>query len=257
MAWRRPPKKGEEEVVSGAPPPSTTPVADSLVEAQRDADLAFWSSLAKARRFDDAKALLPIMAEKHKGHPSFVKTKLDLFIAAAEWRLAAEAAEELIALLDPSSIVAFFGVPRAQPQDGDEPTPEQESVSAEVKKKEKLRESLISALLARAQALSEIVLAGPVDDATKAAFLKSMEEVRKWQPLKEETKHWRLLAAEMRLKGRIGAAIKLLKKQIGNSIERPPRSMLVDLLKEIKWEHWVDQWERRLIASYPKNFVPF
>jgi len=114
---------------------------------------------------------------------------------------------------------------------------------------------LTGAYQSKAEALLDLYLLTHNND-DKEAFLKVVTDLNKWSknnvdiPLK-------LQVYQEKLKGNLGAALKLLKKKAEGGNDKETNSLMIEIFNELGWYHWSLNKSQLEIIQFPQDYALF
>jgi len=124
-----------------------------------------------------------------------------------------------------------------------------------VKQNDKLKETLAKALRTKAEAQLEMYLAEN-NEHHKEVFLNTATELNKWNKNNADAP-LKIQVYQEKLKGNLGAALKILKKKLESGNDQESIALMIDIFKELGWNHWVENKKTWLIIQYPNDYPLF
>jgi len=124
-----------------------------------------------------------------------------------------------------------------------------------VKQNDKLKEALTKALLTKAEALLDMYLAVP-NEEHKERFLHTAAELNKWNKNIADT-HLKIQVYQEKLKGNLGAALKIIKKKLEGSNDQEATMLLVNIFETLGWHHWAHNKKMWLLIQFPNDYPLF
>jgi len=222
---------------------------ENFEETLREHSVDYVNFLIKKEKFELAQSLIESLLPKYSKSLPLLKENVHLAEKLAEagkgdHSAVVKASDMALALIDSNALALHFG------------TRHEEDESKADKLMENQKEVLTSVLHNKAKALLAIHKAKQ-DADSKQAFFAAVSELNKWAKVSEDTKYALEYIASERLKGNLANAIKAAKKRFGNNGEKEMHVLIMDLLKELGWKHWLDHHEERTLTLFPNLYTPF
>jgi tripeptidyl-peptidase-2 len=204
------------------------------------------TNLVSKKKLDHAKAILEENLKKYPEFLPLLKANVTYHSKEAEtsknYGAVAHAADMLISKIDENELAKFFGL-------------KHEEEGNVVKTFEKSKGMLTGAYQSKAEALLDLYLLTHNND-DKEAFLKVVNDLNKWSknnvdiPLK-------LQVYQEKLKGNLGAALKLLKKKAESGNDKETTLLMIEIFNELGWYHWSQNKSQLDIIQFPQDFALF
>jgi len=206
----------------------------------------FISALIGRKKLDQARVLLDDNLKLYPDFLPLLKTNVNYFCREAETNknfvAVVKAADLLISHIDENDLATFFGLKHEEDQNL-------------VKAKDLLKQMLTSTYQQKAEALLELYqVSHEAND--KEAFFKAFGDLNKWTKNNVEIPN-KLQVNYERLKGNLGAALKLLKKRAETANDKETNAEMVEIFKELGWHHWVQNKSQSQIIQFPHDFALF
>ncbi|MBW3543017.1 MAG: tripeptidyl peptidase II, partial [Planctomycetes bacterium] len=247
----------------GASEPSSTDSSSDKASSLEDKLLAARVEHLKTLSKDDQAAQFDKLAEEiledHPQHLPVLVARLHRLDSEdqREERLPeiVAAADAVIAAVKPEELATHYGTRI------DENDPE---AVKERKALDERREILIDALYRKGRGLGymelpEVVKKRPIADpaAHDKAFEDTFGELSRWVD-PEDREYFLLTVRRERRKERFGRALELLNRHIPDA---PPNRWYIkkrrDVFEALKWPHWRELEQSRLLGRFPKDYEPF
>jgi len=203
-------------------------------------------NLVTKKKLDHAKVLLEENLKKYPEFLPLLKANITYHSKEAEtsknYGAVVQAADILISKIDENELAKFFGL-------------KHEEEGNVVKTFEKSKGMLTGAYQSKAEALLDLYLLTHNND-DKEAFLKVVTDLNKWSknnvdiPLK-------LQVYQEKLKGNLGAALKLLKKKAEGGNDKETNSLMIEIFNELGWAHWSLNKSQLEIIQFPQDYALF
>jgi len=218
---------------------------ENYAESIRQHVVDYISFLVKKQKFDLAKSLMEDALKTHTDYLPLLKLNVHYLAKVAEegkgdHSAVIVAADRLISRIDANELALFYGTRH-----------EEEDKSHDTKK-----EMLLTAL--RHKAKSQLAIYKiKKNEEVKQAFFGTIAEINKWAKVSEENKYAAEYIASERLRGNLGAALKAIKKRIGNSSEKEVHQEMMDVLGELGWAHWQENYQSKMPTFFPPSYTLF
>jgi len=167
----------------------------------------------------------------------FVELKVRIFANLKEYEKVVECADKVVSMIDADKIAKYFGK---------KPTEEEKKTLGESMEKD--RAALLSALVAKAKALMEIIkkansgiggLKGTPKE-TSDAFNKALDDYKQWADEKSNKKDLGLLQTfKILLQGHYGKALKAITDSLGaNPLDKALMKQQTEIFISLGWTDW-------------------
>jgi len=200
------------------------------------------SSLITKKKLDHAKVLLEENLKQFGDFLPLLKTNLNFYCKEAEttknYGAVIKAADLLISHIDENDLAKFFGLKHEDD-----------------KSKDLLKTMLTSTYQIKAEALLDLHLLSH-DQNDKESFFKVYGDLNKWTKNNVEIPLKLQINFEI-LKGNLGAALKLLKKKSEGGNDKETNAEMIEIFKELGWDHWVKHKIQSQIIQFPHDFALF
>ena len=270
---------GKEEEAEDEKEESTRSDAELLSDAIRDARLGRLKKLREDKKWE---AFDTLAAQTSQEHPNFLPLLKEILLRrgaegdegqdASQRRLrcnaVVKAAEAIKDACDTASLAAHYGL-RYDSEDA-----AQKAVRKEMDKK---KETLVEALLVKAEKLIELMEAAPCQAAADGGggigegrslmeeLVDTWGQVRQWVAPKDakfdtQLRYALICSAVERRSGRPGAALAELQKILKSKDGVPSKRIveeLRDIALQVQWKHWAGYYDEMLHKCFPRTYPLF